>query len=192
MQLKVRIIFRLVELNLLPEFIKLKLVRSIWSVGKDFKIGKNSFIFSNNVFIGHNVTIGDNVIIRANEVKIGNDTFIYKDTSITATVKVHIGDECVIAENVIVGGGQRNDSSFSMGKRVHVYPFCYLNTTRPLILEDGVGIGGGTYIFTHGSWQDAYEGFPFVYAPVTIKKNAWLPWRVFVMPGVTIGEEATI
>lgn len=187
-----KILNYLLRTPLIPSFIKIVVLRMNGQIGINFKLGSGSFVYSNKIKIGHNVTIMKNVIIQSDEVVIGNDTKILNDVSITAKKKVEIGSDCVVSDQVIIGGGQTPESELYMGKRVHVYPFCFLNTTRKLVLEDGVGVGGGTYIFTHGSWQDAYEGFPYVFAPVTIKKNAWLPWRVFVMPGVTIGEEATI
>jgi len=53
-------------------------------------------------------------------------------------------------------------------------------------------VGGATYIFTHGSWQSILEGFPIAFGPVTIRRGVWLPWRVFILPNVEIGEYATL
>lgn len=192
MRLIKRFISILLRHPLCPNMVRVFAIKKRGDIGDNFKIGSGSVIRSKNLKIGHNVTIMKNVVIHSDDIVIGNDTVIMSDTTIEAKKYVHIGSECIINQQVIIGGGQTANSSFFMGKRVHIYPFCFLNTTMPLVLEDGVGIGGGTYVFTHGSWQDAYEGFPYAYAPVTIKKNAWLPWRVFVMPGITIGEEATI
>jgi len=36
------------------------------------------------------------------------------------------------------------------------------------------------------------EGFPVSFEPVTIGRNVWLPWHVFILPGVEIGDNATI
>lgn len=47
-------------------------------------------------------------------------------------------------------------------------------------------------IFSHGVWQNAFKGYPFQFGKVEIKDDAWLPWHVFVMPGVTIGKGSTI
>lgn len=182
--------------KILPSFIKIKAYRMLGAkIGRGFKMGYGSFInvkLLKNISIGENVSLGKHVKIESKKLVIGNDIEIGNHVNISARQFVTIGDESVIGNNTTIGGMQFHDSSFFMGKRVHVYQDCFLNTSKPLTLEDGVGVGGGTYIFTHGSWQNAYEGFPFAFAPVTIKKNAWLPWRVFVMPGVIIGENATI
>lgn len=176
----------------LPNFIKIFLLRRNGEVGENVVIGSGSWIYSSGFKIGNNVKIGEGVKIISAKIIIGNDVIISNNVTIQADRSVEIGDESLINKNTTIGGGQTHESTLFIGKRVHIYQDCFLNTTMPLTIEDGVGVGGGTYIFTHGSWQNAYEGFPFGFGPVTIKKNAWLPWRVFVMPGVTIGEEATI
>ena len=40
--------------------------------------------------------------------------------------------------------------------------------------------------------QSGVDGFPIGFGPVTLRKGVWLPWRVFIMPKVEIGEYATI
>jgi hypothetical protein len=36
------------------------------------------------------------------------------------------------------------------------------------------------------------DGYPVAFEPVTIGRNVWLPWHVFILPGVGIGDNATI
>jgi len=36
------------------------------------------------------------------------------------------------------------------------------------------------------------DGYPVTYEPVTVGKSVWLPWRVSVMPGTTIGDGTVI
>lgn len=176
----------------LPNKVRVFKIKGIKSTGLNFRIDKMSTIASKSIRIGHNVTIGKNVHISTDELVIGNDSSIQDNTTILAKRRVDIGSNSIIQNHVEIGGLQTAHSEFKMGNHVNIFPYSFLNTTMPLILEDYVGIGGSNYIFTHGSWQDAYEGFPYSFAPVTIKEGAWLPWRVFVMPGVTIGKEATI
>jgi hypothetical protein len=59
-------------------------------------------------------------------------------------------------------------------------------------IGDDTGIGGHCLIFTHGAWLNALDGYPVTYEPVTLGKSVWLPWRVFVMPGTTIGDGSVI
>jgi hypothetical protein len=55
-----------------------------------------------------------------------------------------------------------------------------------------VGIGGANYLFTHGSWSNSLEGFPIDFGPINIEDRVWLPWRVFVLPNVTIGHDSVV
>jgi hypothetical protein len=61
-----------------------------------------------------------------------------------------------------------------------------------VVIGDDTGIGGHCLIFTHGAWSNALDGYPVTYAPVTLGKSVWLPWRVFIMPGTTIGDGSVI
>jgi hypothetical protein len=47
-------------------------------------------------------------------------------------------------------------------------------------------------IFTHGSWQNTFQGYPSRFGDVTIKDDVWLNWHVIAMPGVTIGKGSTV
>jgi hypothetical protein len=70
--------------------------------------------------------------------------------------------------------------------------YSFINPTKPVILGDDTGIGGHCLLFTHGSWLSQLDGFPVTFAPITMGKKVWLPWRVFIMPGVEIGDEVVI
>ena len=41
-------------------------------------------------------------------------------------------------------------------------------------------------------WEFSFDGYPVNYEPVTLGKSVWLPWRVFLMPGTTIGDGSVI
>ena len=164
---------------------------------KGYKFGNNVSIGLGSVIIGKKVTIGDNTkigfmtVIRATEIelkrfiKIGSMVFI-------DTEKVFIDDDARINENVIVAGIKYPDSFFSLGKRTIIMEYSYVNPTKPVIIGDDSGIGGHCLLFTHGSWLPQIDGFPVTFAPITLGKRVWLPWRVFIMPGVSIGDNVVI
>ncbi|TAH37982.1 MAG: acyltransferase [Bacteroidetes bacterium] len=83
-------------------------------------------------------------------------------------------------------------SSFHMGKRCIIMQLSYLNPTLPIFIDDDSGIGGHCLLFTHGSWNSQLEGFPVKFAPIHLGKKVWLPWRVFIMPGVTVGDNVVV
>lgn len=183
---------QIILLGLLPSALK-----KIYYRIKGYKIGRNISIGFGSVIIGKNVSIGDNTkigfmtVIRAKEIhmkkfiRIGSLVFI-------DTEKVFIDDDARINENVIIGGIKFPDSYFSMGKRTIIMEYSYINPTKPIRLGDDTGIGGHCLLFTHGSWLPQIDGYPVTFAPITLGKRVWLPWRVFIMPGVEIGDNVVI
>lgn len=183
---------QIVLLGFLPSPIK-KLYYKIkgYKFGKNVSIGLGSVIIGKQVFIGDNTKIGFMSVIRASNIhlnrfiKIGSMVFI-------DTEKVFIDDDARINENVIVAGIKYPDSLFSMGKRTIIMEYSYINPTKPIIIGDDSGIGGHCLLFTHGSWLPQIDGFPVAFAPIRLGKRVWLPWRVFIMPGVNIGDNVVI
>ena len=159
-------------------------------IGNGFRIGR-SRIRGRTVRVGDGVRIGDRTNIEADRIDIASHVTIEDDVDIRAR-NVSIGEETLIESGVTIGGLQTAKSAFSIGANCVVLHRSYLNTTYPLIIEDDVGVGGYCMIFTHGLWQSAFEGYPVAFGPVKIRRGVWLPWHVFVMPGVEIGEGATI
>lgn len=178
--------------GILPSFLKKWIYRMRgYKIGKGVSIGLGSVIVGDKVEIGDYTDIGFGTIIRGREIKLGRHVEI-GSLSVIDTVKIEIGDDAVITEQVFIGGMPTPESSIKMGKRSIIMQMSFINPTKPLVIGDDAGIGGNCLIFTHASWQSPLDGFPIKFAGVTIGNNAWLPWRVFVMPGVTIGDNATI
>jgi hypothetical protein len=55
-----------------------------------------------------------------------------------------------------------------------------------------VGIGSEVMIWTHGSYNAILDGFPANFAPVKIGSHVWVPARIVILPGVTIGDNIVI
>jgi acetyltransferase-like isoleucine patch superfamily enzyme len=183
---------KVITIGILPSFLK----KIIYRV-KGYKIGKNVSIGFGSVIIGKSVVLQDNVkigflsIIRAREIKIERFSIIGSFTMID-TGKLRIGEDSRINEQVIVGGMITPQSALDLGKRTIIMEYSFINTTLPVTIGDDSGIGGHCLLFTHGSWLSQLDGFPVTFAPITLGKKVWLPWRVFIMPGVTIGNEVVI
>lgn len=190
---KTKIPFKaVVTVGILPSFIK-----KLYYKAKGYKIGKNVSIGIGSVVIGKNVVIEEGVkiglasIIRANDIKIERYATIGSFTVID-TGKLRIGEDARINEQVIIGGMKTPHSSLDLGKRTIIMEYSFINTTMPITIGDDTGIGGHCLLFTHGSWLNQLEGFPVAFAPITLGKSVWLPWRVFIMPGVTIGDKVVV
>lgn len=183
---------RMLTEGLLPSFLKVTLYRLRGAtIGRGVTIGPLSVIVGATVSIGDDSHVGFATIVRGREISIGRHVKIGSTTFLDVE-KITIDDDAKINEQVFAGGPTLPESHLHVGKRCIVMQHTFLNATKPLIIEDGAGVGGKCSIFTHGSWQDALDGYPVKFAPVRIGKNVWIPWNVFVMPGVTIGDGATI
>lgn len=183
---------KMLTLGLLPSSLKVFIYKLKGAkIGKNVRIGIGSIIVADSIEIGDNTKIGFASVIRTRRLKLGKNVEIGAMTFFDAE-EIEIGDESIIREQVYVGGMTTPQSKLKIGKRVKIFQFTFLNPTMPIIIEDDVGIGGRCSIFTHSSWQSVLEGYPVKFAPVVIKRGAWLPWHVFVLPGVSIGEGATI
>jgi acetyltransferase-like isoleucine patch superfamily enzyme len=190
---KTKIPFKaVITIGILPSFLKKAFYR--WKghkIGKNVSLGLGSVILGKQVNIRDNVKVGLLTIIRAEEIFIERFAAIGSFTMID-TGKLQIGEDARINEQVIVGGMKTPQSALIMGKRTIIMEYSFINTTMPITIGDDTGIGGHCLLFTHGSWLNQLEGFPVTFAPITIGKSVWLPWRVFIMPGVTIGDKVVI
>src|SRR5437773_8599891 len=162
-----------------------------------YKIGKGVRIQFGGAVVGDDVTLGDKVEIGLLAVVMGRTISIGRFSSVgtmsyVSCERITMGEDARIREQVYVGGPQLPESSFTLGSRTIVLQMAYINATKPVTIGDDTGIGGHCLIFTHGAWLNALDGYPVNYEPVTLGKSVWLPWRVFVMPGTTIGDGTVI
>ncbi len=179
-------------IGLLPSFLKIMIYRlKGYKIGNGVSISLGAVVMGRDVKIGDHVKIGFFTIIRGNSITINRRVKIGSMTVID-TEKIFIDEEARINEQVYIGGMKTPKSEIRMGKRTIIMQLSSLNPTLPIIIGDDSGIGGHCLLFTHGSWNDQLEGFPVKFAPITLGKKVWLPWRVFVMPGVTIGDNVVI
>ncbi|HXB40164.1 MAG TPA: hypothetical protein VNZ49_06450 [Bacteroidia bacterium] len=190
---KIRIpVAHIVMIGFLPSFLK-KFVYRLkgYKIARNVNLGLGCVIIGKEVEIRKNSSIGFLTIVRADKIKIGRFVKI-GSLSVIDTARFEIDDDARINEQVYVGGIKTPESALLMGKRTIIMQASYLNPTLPIIIGDDSGIGGDCLLFTHGSWNSELEGYPVKFAPITIGKKVWLPWRVFIMPGVTIGDNVVI
>lgn len=185
-------VLRMLTEGMLPSALKVALYRRRGAhIGSGVSIGPMSVVVGDSVRIGDHTRIGFATIVRGREVSIGRHVKIGSTTFLDVE-KITIDDDAKINEQVFAGGPTLPESHLHVGKRCIVMQHTFLNPTKPLVIGDDSGVGGKCSIFTHGSWQSALDGYPVKFAPVHIGRNVWIPWNVFVMPGVSIGDNATI
>lgn len=157
--------------------------------GAIIRIG--SVIKTKDLEIKTNVTIGPFCYLCGDSIFIDESAHV-KSFSIVSARKIVMGKYVHIAPLAVISGNHTPRSVFEIGDHSRVFPFCWLETGEGIIIGKHVGIGGHTLIFTHGVWSDYLDGGPVTYAGVEIEDDVWLPWRVFIMPGVRIGKGSII
>ena len=183
---------QMLTVGLLPGPLKVAYYRSRGAViGRDVSIGPGAVIVADEIEIGDGASIGFGTYFKARKVHIGRYARIGSATFMDAET-ISIGEDAKINEQVFVGGLSSPESHLRIGARTILMQHTFINVARPVTIGDDTGIGGRCSIFTHGSWQNQLDGYPVTFAPVTIGSNVWIPWEVFIMPGVTIGDGATI
>lgn len=185
---------RMIFPGFLPSFLKIRYYKWFkgYKIGKGSKISFFSYIACPKVQIGTHCRIGPFTFIEAShEITFGNYISISMLSNIR-TGTIRIDNDTEIMDHVRIGGIHTQNSTITIGKRVGIFPYAYINPSHEIILEDGVGVGGASHLFTHGAWMSKYDGYPVKYAPITLKKNVWLGWRVTILPGVTVGENTII
>lgn len=185
-------VLHIITIGFLPSFLK-KFVYRLkgYKIASDAKLSFGCVVIGKKVEIGTKSSIGFFTIIRASKIKIARYVKIGSMSAID-TGSVSIDDDARINEQVYIGGTTTPQSSLTMGKRTIIMQASYINPTMPITIGDDSGIGGHCLLFTHGSWNSALEGYPVKFAPIHIGKKVWLPWRVFIMPGVTIGDGVVV
>jgi acetyltransferase-like isoleucine patch superfamily enzyme len=183
---------QMLTVGLLPTSLKVAYYRLRGAkIGVDVKMGVGSVIVADEVEIGDGSSIGFGTYLRARRVKIGRFARVGSVSFFDAET-IEIGEDAKISEQVFVGGLSSPESHFHLGARTTLMQHTFINVARPVFIGDDTGVGGKCTIFTHGSWQNMLDGYPVAFAPVTIGNNVWIPWQVFIMPGVRIGDGATI
>jgi galactoside O-acetyltransferase len=112
------------------------------------------------------------------------------------TVKFYGEGPVKLAEKARIDAYTVITGSVTIGKRVHVGAFCYLQGTQGLILEDYSGISSRVAIYTcSDDYTEGYMAGPQIpskmrkthSAPVIIGKAALIGTNSVILPGVIIG-----
>ncbi len=161
-------------------------------IGKRVKIGFGTVILSNKIEIGDNSVIGYFCRIKVNALSFGKYVSIGNFVKISVH-KIRMDSRVIVSSAVHIEGDSSDKRSvIKLGMHCWIFQHCYINVARQVTLGRNVGVGGGTYLFTHGYWLSKLDGFPVSHGPVLIEDNVWIPWDCFIMPGVKIGKNVVI
>ena len=140
-------------------------------VGRRVRFGRRAFVLCRryeDTFIGDGTKLGDRTLITVGSLQTGEDVRFDSEVRVRGRGSLRVGNGCYVGAH------------------------SYIDVNCDVVLEDDAGVGPGSWIFTHSVWQSVLEGGPRRFAPVRIQRQAWIPACVFIMPGVTIGENAIV
>ncbi len=177
----------------MPSWLKVLTYRVVlgYKIGKRVKIAFGGVVVGQEVSLGDAVEIGFLAVVSGRHISVGRHSSV-GTMSYVACERIEIGEDARIREQVYVGGPQLPESRFALGDRTIVLQMAFINPTKPVVIGHDTGIGGHCLIFTHSAWLNVLDGFPVTYQGVTLGNSVWLPWRIFVMPGTTIGDGSVI
>lgn len=156
------------------------------------KISWGALIVTDKIQMGPGARIGPFTAIRSYSLTLEANATIAGPTFLSAHTIALKERSGISYLNFVTGNPSQDRSRLTLGRHSRVFPFCWLEAGHAIDIGDRVGIGGHGLIFTHGSWANYFLGAPVSFGPVTIEERTWLPWRVFVMPNVTIGARSVI
>ncbi len=104
------------------------------------------------------------------------------------------GEFLWLKNDVIIGGGgcAGPRSYLRAGNHVAVFDKCYINLSEEVTIGDGTALSYNVVLLTHGAWQPALMGYPTKFGPVHVGAQCVVYLNSVVLPGVSIGDYATI
>lgn len=175
-----------------PSFIHVPLRRLMGqSIGRQTKLKFGTLILSQKVTIGNRTKIGPFVLIKSQDLEIGEATKI-RPLVVIKTRVIKLFNYVQISSLNVINSEFTEASHFEIGDHSSMFPLCWIEPGEGIYIGQNVGVGGHTLMFTHGSWPNYIKGGPISFGPIRIEDNVWLPWRVFILPNVVVGENAVI
>lgn len=183
-----------------------------FSGADDFRTPPGVRIRVRRLALGAGVRIGRGVRIEGGEVRLGAGVSVVRHATINVADRldigaggtvgeaaeisgrdVRIGQELWMLPGAKIGGGSafERSSRLEAGHFLHLGVHTLVNTARPVVLGNEVGLGTRTSIYTHGAYPSRLMGFPVAFDGVGIGDHSWLPGAI-VNPGVRIGRNCVI
>jgi acetyltransferase-like isoleucine patch superfamily enzyme len=154
---------------------------------------KNIRIAARSIDIGHKVSFGNNISVSVKgDFSIGDYSRLGNNVSIRGN-NVKFGKHLFHSQGLQIGGGGRQhpDANFEIGDRCTIHNN-FINVCEPIKIGDDVGFSQDVAIITHGYWLSVLEGYPAIFAGVTIGNGVIIGYRTIILMGVEIGENCVV
>lgn len=160
--------------------------------GAGVRLGFLTVLVADRIDVGPGTTIGARTRIEARHILIGGLARIGRRTIVRVN-RLAMAWRAVLDDDVSVLGDPDDTASvLAMGMHSWIFPRCWVNVAREVVLGRNVGIGGSSLVFTHGYWLSQIQGFPVAQGPVRIRDDVWIPWNCTILPAVTIGSRVVV
>jgi len=160
----------------------------IW---KDEK--NNQFIEAVDIQMADDAILGRDIDIKVRGLfKLGKRSVLGDNTSIRGN-NIIFGDDLYHSSRLNVGGGGRQHptANLTVGDRCTLHNN-FLNVCEPIVIGNDVGLSQDVAIITHGYWMSVLDGYPAIFAGVTIEDKVIIGYRAIIMMRVIVGEGAII
>lgn len=150
----------------------------------------NGEIHAKEIIMGVGVTIEEGVVItgkggEASRIVLGDFTYIGRSTRIMVP-EFWMGDYTKMNEHTFAHG----TNPMQIGRNCWFGGYVTLDSIGGLDIDDGVGIGAGSQVWTHIQFGDIVEGSQFHSSQyMLIGKDAWFVGHCLVSP-VIVGEKS--
>lgn len=159
------------------------------------RIGPGAVLAGRRIVVGAYAEIAAGVVLQVpGGLEIGPCAKISPGCRVTCW-QFRAGPYLYMERDVEIGRGgclSSAESVVMLGRGVFLGAEVVLNPDHAITIGDEVGIGARSGIWTHGAYLSVTQGFPAMFAPVTIGSRVWLPGLSQVLPGVTIGDDVVV
>lgn len=177
------------------------------------RIDPSAHIVCRELQLDEGVRIGANVRLVGTRIHLGAGAQIRDGAQVTAIEELTLGPRGVLGggfrgsgralrfggsfwstNRVVVGGGgwQGPDSILTVGEGTSFFDGSFVNISEHVTIGDGCALSAETMVLTHGCWQPALDGFPFLFAPVTMESDVVVYVKSVILPGVTLRRGTTV
>jgi len=163
------------------------------TIGSGVTIGAGSILIANELRLGDEVAIRDGCTVECGVFEAGRLTHLGPGTSVRCH-EARFAENVYFVRDVEVGGGGHKDpyATITIGPHSFLGEEAHLNVCRPLVIGEECVISRRCVVMTHSFAQSALEGYPAVFAPVTIEAQCQIGIGTVVFPGVTIGRGSMV
>jgi acetyltransferase-like isoleucine patch superfamily enzyme len=173
---------------------RVEIVCDSLEIGPGCTIGADSTILCPQISFGERCSIGAGVHAEVNQ-HFRLERFGYIGARVSMVGQgISAGEYLFLDSDIIIGGGgARGPRAFlTLGKANSLHARSIINLSEPVSMGDYSGISSYVSLVTHFAYQSVLKGYGARFAPILIAEHVAIYINAIVLPGVTIGEWATI